>query len=93
MANLTRGWCADCGHMTLCEPHGPLDELAYDECVRMARVVRLDDEFDDDSFALGAEWGAGWAFALIGMAQAIRDTDRWRRAVDAYVTYGNRPPR
>ena len=29
----------------------------------------------DKAFANGAEWGAGWAFAIIGMAQAIRDRE------------------
>lgn len=29
--------------------------------------------FPVSAFADGAEWGAGWAFAIVGMAQAIRE--------------------
>jgi hypothetical protein len=32
-----------------------------------------DDETPSLIFNEGAEWGAGWAFAIIGMAQAIAD--------------------
>lgn len=28
---------------------------------------------DAEPFAYGAEWGAGWALAIVGMAQAIRE--------------------
>ena len=38
-------------------------------------------------FIEGAEWGAGWAFAIIGMAQAIRDADAARKA-DAWANTG-----
>lgn len=35
-------------------------------------------------FAAGAEWGAGWAFAIVGMAEAIRRRQaRLRREIAA----------
>ena len=34
-----------------------------------------EDETPSLIFNEGVEWGAGWAFAIIGMAQAIRDRE------------------
>lgn len=32
------------------------------------------DSREFDAFIDGAEWGAGWAFAIVGMAMAIRES-------------------
>ena len=46
---------------------------ACDEAGR--REIHTPDGEETEAFADGAEWGAGWAFAIIGMAEAIRSRE------------------
>jgi hypothetical protein len=67
-------------------------DVAYDHAIE---TMHYDPSWQDSSdraeyagtYAEGAEWGAGWAFAIVGMAQAIRDADAARKA-DAWANTG-----
>jgi len=74
-ANMLRR-CFDCNTMTLgsCPDHAAFDEAALDAFDAIHPCGRPEPD-SSDAFTCGAEWGAGWAFAIVGMAQAIRDRD------------------
>lgn len=55
----------------------------------LVQAAASDNLADDDyDWRKGAVWGAGWAFAIIGMAQAIRDQKFCQRCdgeLDGYM--------
>lgn len=57
-----------------------LYRIAEEEAERQATLPG----YHDDTFAAGAVWGAMAVFALIGMAEAIRQTDDYRREHTCY---------
>jgi len=54
-----------------------LDEASWAECPDAPPAWA-------DGYLYGAEWGAGWMAAIIGMAQAIRDAHLCRSCLDIY---------
>ena len=42
--------------------------------------------YHSDSFEAGAEWGAGWAFALVGMAKAIAEREAFCKRCGIYFS-------
>lgn len=55
------------------EEQQTLDGVTMGEGERQYSAGLVQDEFPIAAFSDGAEWGAGWAFAIIGMAEAIAD--------------------
>lgn len=56
-----------------------ITDVALDERDRRVRAGDMREGFTD-----GVAWGAGWAFALIGMAQAIRESHLCRSCTQVY---------
>jgi len=70
-----------------------MSEFARDVAWHYGKNAPVWDESSDNAeqgFIDGAEWGAGWAFALVGMAQAIRESHCCMRCGEDFggIVYG-----